>query len=106
MKVLVAQSYLTLGIPFTVAPPGSSVHEIPQPRILEWVAMPFSRGSSRPRDQTHISYVSCIGKQVLYHWCHLGSPKITSSLVIIKLVEVTHGDCVTILPLNKLSLTV
>ena len=36
--------------------------------------MPSSKGSSWPRDQTHISYVSCIGRQVLYHWCHLGSP--------------------------------
>ena len=35
-------------------------------RILEWVAMPSSRGSSQPRDQTHISYVSCMGRQLLY----------------------------------------
>ena len=35
--------------------------------ILEWVAMPSSLGSSQPRDQTRISYVSCIGRQVLYH---------------------------------------
>ena len=33
-----------------------------QARILEWVAMPSSRGSSRLRDQTHISYLSCIGR--------------------------------------------
>ena len=45
-----------------------------QARILEWVAMPFSRESSQPRDQTHISSVSCIGRQGLYHWRHLGSP--------------------------------
>ena len=38
-----------------------------QARILEWVAMPSSRGSFRPRDWTHISYVSCIGRWVLYH---------------------------------------
>ena len=38
-----------------------------QVRILEWVAMASSRGSSQPRDQTYVSYVSCIGKQVLYH---------------------------------------
>ena len=37
--------------------PGSSIHGILQVRILEWVAMPFSRGSSQPRDQTHVSYV-------------------------------------------------
>ena len=55
-------------------PPGSSVHGILQARILEWVAMPSSRGSSWPRDQTSASYISCIGRRVLYHWCHLGSP--------------------------------
>ena len=38
-----------------------------QARILERVAMPSSRGPSRPRDRTHISYVSCFGRQVLYH---------------------------------------
>ena len=42
-------------------------HGILQTRILEWVAMPFSRGSSRLRDWTCISYISCIGSQVLYH---------------------------------------
>ena len=35
--------------------------------------MPFSKGSSQPRDGTHISYVSCIGRQVPYHQRHLGS---------------------------------
>ena len=39
--------------------------------ILDWVAMPSSRESFWPRDQTYISYVSCIGRPVLYHWCHL-----------------------------------
>ena len=53
--------------PTDYTPPGSSVHEILQARILEWVAMLSSRGSSQPRDQTHVSYVSCIGGQVLYH---------------------------------------
>ena len=46
--------------------PSSSVHGILQARILEWVAMPSSRGSSQPRDQTHVSYISYIGRQVLY----------------------------------------
>ena len=40
------------------SPPGSSVHGIFQVRTLEWVALPFSRGSSRPRGQTHVPYVS------------------------------------------------
>ena len=47
--------------------PGSSVHGILQARILEWVAIPFSRASFRPRVQTRISYVSRIGRWVLYH---------------------------------------
>ena len=40
------------------SPSGSSVHEILQAGILEWVAIPFSRGSSRPRDQTHVSCIA------------------------------------------------
>ena len=50
----------TLCDPMDYSPPGSSVHGILQARKLEWIASPFSRGSSRPRDQTHISCVSCI----------------------------------------------
>ena len=44
------------------SPPGSSVHGISQARILEWVAIPFSRGTSPPRDQ---SQVSCIAADAL-----------------------------------------
>ena len=47
--------------------PGSSVHGISQARILEWVAISFSKGSSWSRDQTCIFCVSCIGRPVLYH---------------------------------------
>ena len=47
------------------SPPGSSAHGIFQARILEYVATSFSRESSEPRDQTHIS---CIGRWILYHW--------------------------------------
>ena len=54
--------------------PGSSVHGILQAKILEWVAVPSSRGPSRPRDRTCISRVFCIGRWVLYHKHHLGSP--------------------------------
>ena len=46
---------------------GSSVHGILQARLLEWVAMPSSRGSSKPRDGTQVSHVPCISRQVLYH---------------------------------------
>ena len=48
--------------PWTTALPGSSVHGILWARILEWVAIPFSRRSSWTRDQTWVSYVSCISK--------------------------------------------
>ena len=47
--------------------PSSSVHGISQARILEWVAISFSRGSSWPKDQTHISWVSRLGRWILHH---------------------------------------
>ena len=53
--------------PMDCSPPGSYVHEILQARILERVAMPFSKGSSQPRDQTCVSYIPCIGRCILYH---------------------------------------
>ena len=52
---LAAQSCLPPCDPMDCSPPGSSVHGILQARILEWVAMPSSRGSSQPRDRTHVS---------------------------------------------------
>ena len=61
------QLCLTLCAPMDCSPPGSSVHGILKARTLEWVAMPSSKVCSWPRDWTCISYVSCIGKQVLYH---------------------------------------
>ena len=66
-EVKVTQSCLTLCNPTDCSPPGSSVHGNLQARILVGVAISFSRGSSQPRDWTHISYVSCIDRQVLYH---------------------------------------
>ena len=52
------------------SPPGSSVRGILQARILEWVAIPFSRGSSWPRSLTHVSCVCCIGRRILYRWAN------------------------------------
>ena len=46
VKVLVAQSCPTLRHPMDCSPPGSSVHRILQERMLEWVAIPFSKASS------------------------------------------------------------
>ena len=57
------QLFATLRNSMVYSPPGSSVHGILQARILAWVATPSSRGSSSPRDQTHICYVSCTCRQ-------------------------------------------
>ena len=60
-------THVQLCDPMDCSPPGSSVHGILQARILEWVAISFSRGSSWPSDQTLVSYVACTGRWVLYH---------------------------------------
>ena len=75
------QLCLTLCNPMDCSPLGSSVHGILQARLLGWVAMPSSRGSSAPRHWTHVSYVSYVVRWVLYLWCHLGSPSIMGTLV-------------------------
>ena len=54
----VAQSCPTLCDPVDCSLPGSSIHGILQERILEWVAISFSRGSSRPRDWTQVSCIA------------------------------------------------
>ena len=61
------QSRPTLCDPMDCSPPGSSVHWILQARILEWVGMPSSRGSSRLRDHACISQISCTGMRALHH---------------------------------------
>ena len=58
VTVLVAQSCPSLSDPMDCSPLDSSVHGISLARILEWVAMPSSRGSSRPRDQTQVSCIT------------------------------------------------
>ena len=63
----ITQLHLTLCDPMDCSPPGSSVPGILQARILEEVAIPFSRGSSQPKDQTCVSCISCIGRQIRYH---------------------------------------
>ena len=62
---LVAQSCPALWDPVDCSPPGSSVHGILQAKILECVTIPFSRGSSPPRDQT---WVSCIAGGFFTNW--------------------------------------
>ena len=65
------QLCLTLCNPMDCDFPGSSIHGISQARILEWIAISYSSGSSRPKDWT---WVSCTGRQILYHLSHQGSP--------------------------------
>ena len=61
------QSRLTFCNPMGCSLTGSSVHGTLQLRILEWVAISFSRGSSQSSDPIHVSCISCIDKWVLYH---------------------------------------
>ena len=76
--VLVTQLCPTLCNPMDSSPPGSSVRGILQARILECIiTITFSRGSSQPRDQTHIS---CIRRQILYHLSHQGRLSLFLSL--------------------------
>ena len=64
VPLVVVLSSVQLCHPTDYSPPDPSVHGVSQARILEWVVISFSRGSSRPKDQTH---VSCIGRRILYH---------------------------------------
>ena len=78
VKVLVAQLCPTLCHPQgDCSPLGSSVHVILQARILEWVAMPSSRGSSQPRDRT---WVCCIAGRFLVVWTTRQGESATVSL--------------------------
>ena len=80
------RSCLTLCDPMDYSQPWSSVHGVSQARTLEWFVISFSRGSSRPRDQTHMSCNSCTDRCGLYHcttWdadeCYsLSNPGVTS----------------------------
>ena len=64
-SVLLTQLCLTLCEPMDCSPPGSCVHGILQARVLEWIAISFSRGSSPPRDWY---WVSCIANRVFTIW--------------------------------------
>ena len=66
--VLVTQSRLTLCDPIGCSPPGFSVRGIPQARILEWVAIPFFRGSSGCRDRTWVWKISCTAGRFFTVW--------------------------------------
>lgn len=65
-------SHVWLCDPMNCCPEGSSVHETFEARVLAWIA--FSKGSSWPRGWTHMSCICCLGRWILWHQCHLGSP--------------------------------
>ena len=68
-----ACSVMSLCDPVDCSLPGSSVHRILQERILKWVTISYSRGSSQPRDW---NFVSCIGRWILYHCTTWEAPTI------------------------------
>ena len=68
------QSCLTLWDPIDCCPPDSSVQGILQARLREWVSKSSSRRSSWSGNRTHLSCVSCIGRQILYQWATWEAP--------------------------------
>ena len=94
-EVLAALSCLTLCDPMDYSPPGSSVHGILRARILEWVAISFSRGSSRHRDQTWVFHIA---GRFFYLLSHQGSP---STSQFIKVVCVCVGQTLKSCHLRK-----
>ena len=96
--VLVTQSCLTLSDPMDCGPPASSVHGILQARILEWIAIPFSRGSSRPRAHTQASRIA---GRFLTIWATRGAPE---SLLMSSMLRATSGSPLMGVPLLAYSL--
>ena len=86
-KVLVAQLCPTICIPMDCSSPGSSVHKILQARILEWVAIPFSRGTFQPRDQT------CIAGRFFTIWASSEAPGALYWIPISEkqIISILHG---------------
>ena len=100
--VKIAQSCPTLCNPTDCSPPGFSVHGILQARILEWVIVPFSKGSSQPRDQTQVSHIAgrlftiwatreALTSLMALHNCHLirKIPLMTSHKISAHLISCT-----------------
>ena len=94
--------------PMDCSPPGSSVHGILQTRILKWVAVSFSRGTSRPRDRTQISCIQFSSVQSLSHVQFVATPwtaacqaslSITNSWSLLKLMSIE-----SVMPSNHLIL--
>ena len=96
VKVLAPQSCVTVCDPVDCRPPGSSVHGILQARILEWVAISFSRGSSQPSDWTQ---VSCTAGRFFTIWAtkeDLTHPNLMLGRTFLLLIETgqIHGQLI------------
>ena len=99
-STLSLQSCPILCDPMDCNPPGSSVHGILQATILEWVAMPSSRGSFWPRNQTHTPSVPFIGRWALYHSATWEAPNSLVGLVKEKIVCVSIAFNLCVSPLS------
>ena len=82
-----AQSCPSFCDPMDCSPPGSSIHGILHARILEWVAICYSRGSSEPRDRNRIS---C--RQILYHWAAWEAPYLWYFLAKLSTSSVSNSE--------------
>ena len=99
-----AQSCLTLCNPMDGSPPGSSVHGISQARILEWVTISFSTGSSQLRDRTQVSY---IGRRILLPLSHPGSPIYVNTWIQIRenVLPITYRNSKKLVGLYSFTVT-
>ena len=99
-----AQSCLTLCNPMDGSPPGSSVHGISQARILEWVTISFSTGSSQLRDRTQVSY---IGRRILLALSHPGSPIYVNTWIQIRenVLPITYRNSKKLVGLYSFTVT-
>ena len=89
--MLVTQSCPTLCDPRYCSPQGSSLHGILQARVLEWVAIPFSRGPSPPRDGTQISCRTC--RQILYCLSYQVHRQVIFKEMNLKLLSLMKENC-------------
>ena len=80
--------------PMGCSPPDSPILGILKVRILEWLAISSSSGSFQLRDWTHISWVSCIGRQILYHWATWEAPYSGKEAIKVSLKQKALSDWV------------
>ena len=86
-------SHIWLCDPMNCSLPVFSVHGILQARILEWVAMPSSRGSSQSRDGSFVSCSSRILRQILYHWATWGDRGRGGGGVVLNILQWSRQAC-------------